>query len=82
VLPTSWLGALFSTLSRAAGIGSVARTFVRFLAHHSGLPVLVVAAVLVVVGYRILKRTARFALEVALICAVLLTASELGWIRW
>lgn len=60
----------------------LAKIAVRFLALHTGLPALVVAAVLVVVGYRILKRTARFAVEVAAIAATLLLATELGWIRW
>ena len=41
------------------------RFAVRWLSLHTGLPALVVAAVLVVVGYRILKKSARFAVEVA-----------------
>ena len=82
VLPTSWIGALAGSLGRAAGLGALAKTVVRFVAQHTGLPALVVAAILVVVGYRLLKRSARFALEVALIGALLLTATELGWIRW
>jgi hypothetical protein len=49
---------------------------------HTGLPAIVVAGVAVVVGYKILKRSARFALEVAVITAVLAAASELGWLRW
>jgi hypothetical protein len=43
---------------------------------------LLVAAILVVVGYRLLKRTFRLAVEVALIAGMLLAATELGWIRW
>ena len=61
---------------------AVARHAVRFLALHTGLPALVVAAVLVVVGYRILKKSARFVAQIAVISLVLLAASELGWIRW
>jgi hypothetical protein len=81
-MPTSWIGALMASFARVSSIGAFAKTVVRFCAHHTGLPVLVVAALLVVVGYRILKRTARFAMEVAVIGALLLTATELGWIRW
>ena len=54
----------------------------RFVAHHTGLPALLVAAVLIVVGYKLLKKTARFAVEVAVIGALLVAATELGWLRW
>ena len=59
-----------------------ARFAVRWLSLHTGLPALLVAAILVVVGYRILKKTARFALEVALVAALLVAATGAGWIRW
>ena len=58
------------------------RAALRWLAAHTGLPALVVAAVALVVGYRILKKTARFALEVALVTAGLVAATHAGWIRW
>jgi len=82
VLPTSWIGAFLSSISRAAGAGSVCRAGLRYLSHYTGLPALLIAGVLVVVGYRILKRTARFALEVAVICGLLVAATELGWLSW
>ena len=59
-----------------------ARHAVRYLALHTGLPVLVVTAILLVVGYRILKKSARFVAQVLVISLILLLASELGWIRW
>ncbi len=55
---------------------------VRWLSLHTGVPALVVAAVLVAVGWRLLKRTARFAMEIAVVAALLLAATELGWIQW
>ena len=58
------------------------RHAVRWLSLHTGLPALVVAAVLVVVGYRILKKSARFAVEVALVAALLVAATSAGWIHW
>lgn len=61
---------------------SAARLAVRWLSLHTGLPALVVAAVLVVVGYRILKKSARFAVEVALVGALLVAATGAGWISW
>jgi hypothetical protein len=63
-------------------IESAARLAVRWLSLHTGLPALVVAAVLIVVGYRILKRSARFAVEVVLVAALLVAATSAGWIRW
>jgi hypothetical protein len=67
----SWSGAL-----------AWAKGAVGYLSRHTGVPALLVAAVLVAVGYRVLKRTARFAVEVAAVALVLAAASELGWIRW
>ncbi|HQY65038.1 MAG: hypothetical protein IPQ09_04550 [Myxococcales bacterium] len=49
---------------------------------HTGVPAIVVAAALLVAGYKLLKRTARFALEVALVVGLLGLASALGWVRF
>jgi hypothetical protein len=70
--PATWTAALHDG----------ARSSIRYLAQHTGLPVLVVAAVLLVIGYRLLRRSVRFFLEVAAIAVLLLAATELGWIRW
>jgi predicted membrane-bound spermidine synthase len=59
-----------------------ARLGMRWLSLHTGLPALVVAALVIVLGYRILKKSARFAVEVALVAALLLAATSAGWIRW
>ena len=63
-------------------IASAGRLAIRWLSVHTGLPALLVGAVLVVVGYRILKKTARFAVEVALVAALLVAATSAGWIQW
>lgn len=55
---------------------------VRYVSAHTGLPMLLVAAVSVVLGYRILRRSARFFLEVAVVAFLLMAALELGWLRW
>jgi hypothetical protein len=55
---------------------------VRWAAHHSGLPVVIVAAVALVLSWRILRRLSRFAVEVAVTAALLLAATRLGWIAW
>jgi hypothetical protein len=63
-------------------IAAAGRFATRWLSLHTGLPALVIGAVLVVVGYRILKKTARFAIEVALVAALLVAATSAGWIQW
>lgn len=55
---------------------------IRYLSLHTGVPALVVAALLVVVGWRILKKGAKLALEVAIVAGALLVLTELGVIRW
>jgi hypothetical protein len=67
---------------RWSGAQAWAKTVVRYLSHHTGLPALLIAAVLVAVGYRLLKKSARFVIEVAAVALVLVAASELGWLRW
>lgn len=68
---------------RAVAVASAwGKLAVRFFSEHTGLPALLVAAVLVVVGYRLLKKTARFAAEVAMVTIALVAATELGWIQW
>ena len=62
-------------------IETSARVGVRWAAHHTGLPALAVAAIVLVVGYRILKKSARFAAEVALVAALLVAATYAGWVR-
>jgi hypothetical protein len=63
-------------------VATAAKLALRWLSLHTGMPTLVVAAVLVVVGYRILKKSARFAVEVALVAALLVAATSAGWIQW
>lgn len=63
-------------------IAGASKLAVRWLSQHTGLPALVVAAALVVIGYRLLKRSFRFAVEVAVVGLVLAAANELGWLRW
>jgi len=55
---------------------------VRWLSMHTGLPALFVTALLVVVGFRLLKRTTRFAAQVAVVTLALVAVTTLGWIHW
>lgn len=79
-----WLRSMLAgvRLGGWSGVTALARSVVRFLSVHTGLPALFVAAILLALGYRVLRRTARFAVEVAAIALALVAASELGWIRW
>ena len=61
---------------------SAVRFAVRWLSLHTGAPALVVAAVLLVIGYRILRKSARLLVEVALVAAALIAATHAGWLRW
>jgi hypothetical protein len=54
----------------------------RWGAVHSGLPVVLVAAIGLVVSMRLVRRWAGFAVEVALAAGVLAVATRFGWIRW
>ena len=54
----------------------------RWLAHHSGIPALLVAVFLLVMTWRIFKRVVSLLLEVLVALAVLALATKLGWISW
>jgi hypothetical protein len=69
--PTSW-----------ATAADAARNGLRLVSEHTGVPALAIAAVVLAVGYRILKRSARFLLQVAVVGVALAACTELGWIRW
>jgi hypothetical protein len=68
--------------SHAWGPMEVVKGWLRWVSQHTGLPVVLVAAIAVVVSWRLFKRTARFALQVLLTLVALLVATRLGWIRW
>lgn len=58
------------------------KSVVRYLSMHSGVPALLVASLLVCVGYRVLKRTMKFVIEVAAVALALVVALEVGWLSW
>lgn len=49
---------------------------------HTGLPAIVVAAIVLVVGFRLFKKSLRFAVEVAVVVGLLGAASFFGWVRF
>jgi hypothetical protein len=60
----------------------VARHAVVSLARHSGLPAVLVAAVGLVLAYRLARRAVHLVVEVALALALLLAATRAGWLRF
>jgi hypothetical protein len=54
----------------------------RWAAQHTGLPVLLVAAIALVVSFRLVKKSVRLLVEVAVATALLVAAMRLGWVRW
>ncbi len=71
VAPTGWASVVEST-----------KVALRWLSLHTGVPALLLAAVLVCVGYRVMKRTLKFAVEVAAVALLLFGAWHLGFIQW
>lgn len=55
---------------------------VRAVAHHTGLPIVLVTAILLVASWRVLRHGFGLAVEVAVAVSLLLVATQLGWIRW
>ncbi len=49
---------------------------------HTGLPVILVAAIALVVSCRVFRRSVRFVVEVTIALALLLVATRIGWIHW
>lgn len=54
----------------------------RWGSHYTGLPVILVAAIALVVSWRIFRRSLRFVVEVTIAVALLLVATRIGWIHW
>ncbi|MBL8612291.1 MAG: hypothetical protein JNL38_33425 [Myxococcales bacterium] len=83
----SWLPLLPAwlepTASRASHLaGAWARFALGWLEHHSGVPAIVLAAVLLVVGWRLAKKVARFVVEVVVVLVVLVALTQLGVLRF
>jgi hypothetical protein len=69
-------------LAYANVLGASAKQALRFVSHHTGVPVVVVAAVALVVSYRVFKRSVRLAVEVAIALTLVIVATKLGWVSW
>jgi len=69
-------------LAWAPVLGEPMRAALRWGSQHTGLPVILVAAIAIVVAWRTFKRTLRFAIQVVVCVAALAFATRLGWITW
>jgi hypothetical protein len=69
-------------LAWAALLGGSVRNGLAWASHHTGLPVILVAAIALVASWHMFKRTMRFAIEVAVAVAILLMATRLGLLSW
>jgi hypothetical protein len=82
-LRLAFLGPVAAWLTRAyhggmAGVTSALKE----ISQHTGIPVVVVAALALVLSYRAVRRATRLAGEVAIALALVLAATKLGWIHW
>lgn len=55
---------------------------VRSLAQHTGLPMILVAALALVASWRVARRMPKLLIEVVVALALLVAATRLGWLRW
>jgi hypothetical protein len=58
------------------------RDGLHWVSRHTGLPVLLVAAIALVLSFRIFRQTLRLAIEVALALVLIFGATAMGWISW
>jgi hypothetical protein len=70
------------TQSVPPAIGSSMKMALQWGSQHTGLPVILVAAIALVVSWRAFKRSLRFVIEVVVAVAALAVATRLGWITW
>ena len=74
---------LFSSWITAVGAGGGSlRHLLRWASRHSGIPVVLVAAIGIVISYRIVRKMARLVFEITVAAVVLFAVSKLGWITW
>jgi hypothetical protein len=53
-----------------------------WVSRHTGIPAVVLAAVAIVLGWRLWRRSARFAVEVGVVLVVLLALTKVGLLKF
>ena len=69
-------------LAWATWLGGDLRGWLRWASHHTGLPVILIAAVALVASWHAFRRTLRFAVEVVVAAVLLFAATRLGLLSW
>ena len=69
-------------VSWAPVVGDSLRVALRWASQQTGLPLILVAAIALVVSMRAARRSMRFAIEVVVAVGVLVVATRFGWITW
>jgi hypothetical protein len=83
MVPPPWAYGLIARVQPiAAWAFGWTRFWLRWASLHTGLPAVVIAALALVLAWRVARRTWHIALELGLALAALLLATKLGWIRW
>jgi hypothetical protein len=59
-----------------------ARHGLHWLGRHTGIPIILLAAAILVLSYRVFKKTVRLVIEVAVVAVLLLVATHFGWLRF
>ena len=73
---------VFVLLHDAPAFFERARHGLHWLGRHTGIPIILLAAAILVLSYRVFKKTARLAIEIAVVAVLLLVATHLGWLRF
>jgi hypothetical protein len=63
-------------------LGGSLRGMLSWAAQHTGLPVVLIAAIALVGSWHLFRRSLRFAIEIALTATFLLVLAKLGLLRW
>jgi hypothetical protein len=83
VATPAWIQALLTApLASAHEVLTAVRGALHLIADKTGVPIVVVTAVVLVAAFRLARRSGRFVLEVALVLMLLVVATKLGFIVW
>lgn len=69
-------------MARAGFALTAFRHAVHYASIHTGVPAVVVASVALVAGYRLLRRTVRFAVQLTIAMTIVLLATYFGWLSF
>jgi hypothetical protein len=69
-------------LARAGFLMTAFRHAVHYASIHTGVPAVILASVALVAGYRLLRRTMRFAVQLTIAMTIVLTATYFGWLSF